>query len=453
MITKITELLNLKNSRNRNLAKNIGFTTLGQFGSLLLSLIILPVSLSLIPVQEYGVWLTISSILTWVGYFDLGLGTGLKNKLGEALANLDFIKARKLITTAYLTLAVTMLVIVIIFSIIVNNTNIIIEMFGSNLSESFRGQLIQTLNVVVYLFIVRFVLQLINPILEANQLIYLTRLGNFMSQLLILIFLSLSNVLYEPCILNLGIIFSTSPLICYLIVTFFYFKKNPNVRPGYHYFDKTKIKELYNIGLKFFLIQLNMLILFQSSNFLILNFIGPKEVVQYNVAYNLFSMINVVFSTITAPYWSAYTSAWYQNDIIWIKNAQRKLIFIWLILVSFAFIGLIFSDWIFKFWVGSRVIIPFSLSVSVFIFISLFSFGMIFNLFVNSTGKILLQTISMTCLTLIYVPLVYFLIEKAHLGLNAIPISLSIVALYTVIISPIQSHRLLNKTARGILNK
>ena len=75
MITKITELLNLKNSRNRNLAKNIGFTTLGQFGSLLLSLIILPVSLSLIPVQEYGVWLTISSILTWVGYFDLGLGT------------------------------------------------------------------------------------------------------------------------------------------------------------------------------------------------------------------------------------------------------------------------------------------------------------------------------------------------------------------------------------------
>jgi hypothetical protein len=78
---------------------------------------------------------------------------------------------------------------------------------------------------------------------------------------------------------------------------------------------------------------------------------------------------------------------------------------------------------------------------------------MIYNTFINSTGKVLLQTISLSILTLTYIPLVQFLLKHFQLGLCAIPISLSIISIYTVVIAPIQSDLLLKGRAKGIFNK
>jgi O-antigen/teichoic acid export membrane protein len=213
------------------------------------------------------------------------------------------------------------------------------------------------------------------------------------------------------------------------------------------------VKEIYSIGFKFLLIQINMLILFQSSNFIIINFIGSSEVVKYNIAFNLFSMMNIAFSTIASPYWAAYSNAWFQKDIAWIKSAQKKLFYIWIAIVSISFIVLLLSDFIYKIWIGNRVDIPFSLSFNIFIYMSLFTFGLIYNTFVNSTGKVFLQTISLTVLTLLYIPIVLFFINRLKLGLNSIPVALSVIALYTVIIAPLQSKKILSGLAKGILNK
>jgi O-antigen/teichoic acid export membrane protein len=217
--------------------------------------------------------------------------------------------------------------------------------------------------------------------------------------------------------------------------------------------DFSLVKELYSIGFKFLLIQINMLVLFQTSNFIIINYIGSSEVVKYNVAFNLFSMMNIAFSTIATPYWSAYANAWFQKDFLWIKSAQKKLLMIWVFIILISLIVLIFSDYIYYLWIGNRVSIPFSLSFFVFIYMSLFTFGMIYNTFINSTGKVLLQTISLTILTILYVPLVIFLINYFQLGLNSIPIALSMVAFYTVVIAPLQSYKLLTDSAKGIFNK
>jgi O-antigen/teichoic acid export membrane protein len=196
-----------------------------------------------------------------------------------------------------------------------------------------------------------------------------------------------------------------------------------------------------------------MLALFQSSNFVIINYIGSEEVVKYNVAFNLFSMMNIAFSTIAAPYWSAYANAWHQDDLLWIKKAQKKLLFIWLLIVSVSAVVLVFSDQVYSIWLNDQVEIPFSLSFALFVYMSLFCFGLIFNTFINSTGKILLQTISLTILTVIYIPLVILLIDKLQFGLISIPIALSIVASYTVLIAPWQSRKILSKKASGIFNR
>ena len=450
---KTPNLLNLKNSRNRLLAKNVGFTSLFQFGSVFISIVLLPISLSLLPVEVYGIWLTISSVLIWLGYLDLGLGNGLKNKLSEAVAMSDYNKAKKLISTAYFTIFLIMILVAVLFFFGSKNISYA-RVFGNPDSSVISADLLfKTVNIVAYVFILRFIFQLINSIVDALQKLFWAKVIFFISQLLILGALIIVKYFFEPDIIILGLIFSLSPVICLLFGSVVFFGQHPNLRPSIFEIDLSLVKELYSIGFKFLLIQINMLVLFQSSNFIIINFIGASEVVKYNVAFNLFSMMNIAFSTIAAPYWAAYSNAWFQRDIDWIKSAQKKLFFIWIAIVVVSLIVLILSDYIYYLWIGNRINIPFSLSLSVFIYMSLFTFGMIYNTFINSTGKVLLQTISLTVLTLLYIPLVVFLINKLQLGLNSIPTALSIVALYTVIIAPLQSYKLLTGTAKGILNR
>ena len=47
---------------------------------------LVPLTIHYINPTRYGIWLTVSSIIGWVSFFDIGFGNGLRNKFAEALA-------------------------------------------------------------------------------------------------------------------------------------------------------------------------------------------------------------------------------------------------------------------------------------------------------------------------------------------------------------------------------
>jgi O-antigen/teichoic acid export membrane protein len=311
----------------------------------------------------------------------------------------------------------------------------------------------KTLNIVYIVFLIRFFFQTVNPVFEAKQKLYLVKFVLFISQMMIyIVLLTLANKV-DFDLFRLALVFSIIPVLILVATAIFFFISNPLLRPSLFLIRIKLLPELYSLSIRFFLIQLNMLVLFQSTNFLILRNLGSSEVVKYNIVINLFSMMNIAFSSISAPYWAAYTSAWTIGDTKWIKKTQLKLLKIWLLIVLISSIVLLNSSRIYILWVGNSISIPFELSVAVFVYMCFFTFGMIFNIFLNSTGKIYLQTLSLTILTLCYIPLVVLLIKVFKLGLISIPISLCIVSLYTVLVAPFQSNRLLNGVAKGLFNK
>ena len=70
--------------------------------SIILSLVYVPIVLNYLGDYKYGVWASVLSIISWISYFDLGIGNGLRNRLSEALAS-DNPKtdAKTLISSAY----------------------------------------------------------------------------------------------------------------------------------------------------------------------------------------------------------------------------------------------------------------------------------------------------------------------------------------------------------------
>lgn len=436
--------------RSKILNKNIIVSVFLQGLSMVISLILLPLSLKFVSVEQYGIWLTINSILLWSANFDLGLGSGLKNALGNALAKNDEVKAKQYISTAYFIIIIIMGTLSLLYFMVSDKLNWV-QIF--RLDERYTDVINRTINVVVYLFFARFVLQLVNVILDSMQKLYLAKINYALSQILILITILLYSKFADGDILKLGIVFSLAPVLTFLASSIWLFANNQKLAPSINFINIRLIKELYGIGLKFFVIQISMIFLFQTTNILIIRFYGPDEVVVYNVAYSLFSMIAVAFSTISAPYWASYTNAWALNDLEWIKKTNRKLINIWFIIIGFALIVLIFSNKIYLIWLNRDLNIPLSLSLAIFLYMCVFSFGGIYNMFINGVGKLKLQLVSLGVSAILYFPILWVFVKVLDWGLISFPLALLVISSYSLIIAPIQYQRLLNGTAEGIWNK
>src|SRR5690606_31615380 len=178
-------------------------------------------------------------------------------------------------------------------------------------------------------------------------------------------------------------------------------------------------------------IQVSALVLFQSSNFIITQFYGPEKVTSFNIAYKYFSVIQMLFTIIVLPYWSAFTEAWFKKDIQWIKNTIQNLLYLWLGMVVLSLIMYVGADFFFRIWIGEEkmksIVISTPLQISLIVYFLIFSFGGIFNMFINGVNKVTLQTYSLLIGAILFVPLTYVFIEYFKWDIESVMIG-SIIA-------------------------
>ena len=47
----------------------------------------MPLTIDFVNPTQYGIWLTLSSLLAWFSFFDIGLSLGFRNRFAQAKAN------------------------------------------------------------------------------------------------------------------------------------------------------------------------------------------------------------------------------------------------------------------------------------------------------------------------------------------------------------------------------
>ena len=87
--------------RSSNILKHIGITALIRPVSMLLSFVQIRFMVAYLGDEKYGIWATLLSIMSWISSCDMGIGNGLRNRLGEAFAVGNKEKAREYIATSY----------------------------------------------------------------------------------------------------------------------------------------------------------------------------------------------------------------------------------------------------------------------------------------------------------------------------------------------------------------
>ena len=435
--------------RSVNAKKNILNSIIIKGLSIVISLFGVPLTIHYINPTQYGVWITLSSIIAWFGFFDIGFGNGLRNKLAESMASGKNELARIYVSTTYAILGIIIGIVLILFFIVnpfLDWSKIL------NTPPKMAGELSVLALIVFVFFCIQFVLQLITTILNADQQSAKASFFGFLGSLLSIIIVFILTKTTSGNLLYLGFVFGATPVLVFLASSiWFYSREYRKYAPALKFVKFKFARDLMTLGLKFFLIQIAVVILYQTSNVIIAQLFGPAQVTTYNIAYKYFSIIPMGFGIILMPFWSAYTEAWVKQDIKWIQNSIKKLVSIWLVISISAIIMLFFSNFIYKIWVGKEIIVPISISAVIALYVVLNAWCGIFSLFLNGVGKIRLQLYSALFGAIINIPLAIFL--GKHIGVAGVVLSTCLLALTSAVWSPIQYYKIINNNAKGIWNK
>ncbi|MDE7374196.1 MAG: MATE family efflux transporter [Odoribacter sp.] len=396
---------------------------------ILISLFLVPLTLDYLNPYEYGIWITLNSILTWINYFDIGLGNGLRNKLGYALASKDLKLGKVFVSTTFALLSI---IVLILFCIIVVINNFVDWNRILNTDEYIVG-LNGLVNIVLICMCISFILRTIGTVYMAYQRTWISSLLTFMGSLLSLLWIVYLKLNVEPSLLNVAIAYSVAPLIVYIIsypITFYYHYKD--IRPSILFVKIKYARELGGLGFQFFFLQIACLLIFATSNFLISHIFSPEEVTPYSIANRYFNVVAMVFAIIINPLWSAITDAYAKQDFHWIKINISKMIRLWSISSVILLLMVLVSPIVYKIWVGESVTIPLSLSLSVAIFNIVFLWTNIFSAYCNGVGHLRNALWSMSTAAIAFIPLCYALSDLG--GVNGVAYSMAIVLVIPAIV-------------------
>ncbi len=447
----LRKYVNKGHTRSQNIKKNVLLSFLIKGGSIIVTFLLVPLTLNYLGARDYGIWLTMSSVIAWFGFFDIGLGNGLRNRFAEALAIGDKALARVYVSTTYYGLAGIFGILWILFvgASFFLNWNVIF-----NISAD-KTENLQVLVVYVFtLFILRFILRLIAIIITADQKPALSNTFDPLSNVISLIIIYVLTLTTKGSLMYLAIAVTFSPVFVLFIATIYFFSNRyKDYRPSLKYFRLDQLKDLTGLGFQFFIIQIAVLVIFSTDNMIITQVLGPAEVTPYNIAFKYLNSIAMAFAIIMNPLWSAYTQAYTVNDIPWIKQITKQLVKIWLGVAAIVLVMILVSGYFYHFWIGDKIKIPLIITIFMGIFILISTWNNIFVYFINGTGKIRFQLYSAVIVALANIPLSIFLAKNMNLGAAGVIMATCICLFPGTFFAPYQYKRILNNTATGIWNK
>lgn len=446
IFSRLKELLFSGNKRSNTVKKNIVALLFIRGCSIIVSLMLVPVTLGYISSELYGIWLTLSSIMLWLNFFDIGFTLGLKNKLAEAISLKDWERGKSLVSTTYFMMILIFIPLCLVLEAItpfINWTSFL------NVNLVHQIDIGRSLHILIACFCLQMIVNILTSVISAYQKVALSSvfpvLGNFLS--LIIIYILTKTC--PPSLYSLALTISLMPIIVIIIASFIlYHKKFKAIAPSVKYINKSYIKDLWNLGAKFFLIQVQVVILYQCTNILISNISGPKDVTAYNIAYKYLGVSMMVYSIILSPLWPAFTDAYTKRDFKWMNNIYHKMEKVYIASALILIIMILISPYIYHLWIGQKANIPFYMTVSVGVYMLIYSWNSLQVQLINGIGAIKLQTYVTLIGLAIHIPL--SIIVGKYLGAIGVILSMIIINTIYVCLFTIQIHKILNKKAKKI---
>lgn len=426
--------------------KNIAWGFVLRGIGIVISLLLVPMTINYVSSELYGVWLTLSTIIHWISFFDIGFGMGLRNKLGVALAEGNAKRAKILVSSTYAILTCIFVPLSILFYIVCGYLDWALIL---NVSQELNPTLISSSRIVVVSFCFTLIMKVIQNVLQAYQMNALGGVLDTISHICTLIAIFVLTKIAFPSLEYLALAFSTIPVFTYFFYSlYFYTVKNTVIAPTFKCVRKEAIRDVFGLGGKFFFLQISFIILFQTTNILISQFGGSTQVTLYNVTTRYMGVSLMVLGIVMAPVWSAMTDAYAKKDYNWMKSLYKRLMFLYKLGFIAILILLAVSPIAFKLWLGDSVETSLKITALVGLYSLIRTWHTLHATLINGMGIVKLQMYVVVFQLLLFPFLAYFL--GRNFSLVGIILSNCIVIFISGFTMSIQARKVMRQNASGI---
>lgn len=431
----------ISEERSRNYIRQIKGAIVFKGMAIAASFFAIPLMIAYLGQEQFGVWSTLLSIMSWVVFFDLGIGNGLRNKLSEALAKNESAEALSYISSGYSLIGFISAGLFILMAI---STYFIPWQKVFNTKLVTEATLTCTVLISAFFIFLNFWLSLINQVLNAIQKTSMVVFGQFLTNALALAFVFALTKTTNASLLYLATGYGLSLVGSNALLSFWIYRQHAELVPTLS-LNRQHIRPLLSLGLQFFTIQIAVLVVFTTDKILITQLFGPQYVTQYDVVFKLFSIITLIYSLITAPLWSSYSDAYHRGDFTWIKCTLHKQLVVFGTTILAVIIMVPMAKSIIGIWVGGGIEVSMPLVISMGAFVLISTWNNIFASFVNGIGKIKPQLFTSIIAMLINIPLAILFTKYFGFGMHGIILATCISLLFFAFVAPVQVYVMLNK--------
>jgi len=285
-------------------------------------IITVPLTLRYLGPERYGAWMSISALIAFLRFTDLGLGNGLLGAISQAEGRGDRLYAQRAISSVLVCLCIVAAFLLIAFPI---STRIIQWDYVLGLASlKNRGEIQAAILIFVALYAIGLPVNMAQQVQRSIQQGYIANIWTASGSLLSLVCVYIAAIHHAPIPWLVAII-SGVPLIPALISGFvLYIFQRPDLRPSLREFDRGIAKGLLGKGMLFFGLGIAGALAYDSQNIVIAHILGPASVGVYAVVQRLYSMISMIVGYATAPLWPAFGEALGRQEWPWVARALKR---------------------------------------------------------------------------------------------------------------------------------
>lgn len=327
----------LGKSRNIRFGKSAISSFAQKFFSALISFFSVPLAVGHLGAEKYGVWMTIMTVIGWLGVADIGIGNSLSLKLSKAYA-----KNAKRAASSYVVSG--MLALVFVSAIIFLCAVCILEVFPINKFIKFShiedgGDVKFAFQISLLYFCLSFPFSLLPKILGAYQEFVSVGLWTMASN--IAGFVGIAVACYFKCNLS-GLVGSYVLCNCMVQIAmgFWIFAlSKPWLRPKLKMFKCIVAKNLIKQGGMFCLAGITWIINSQIDVAIIASNLGAEKVTPYSLLLRVMAYSNLIPQLLFGGLITMYAEAAVRKDKQWIVDKFKKHM---MVSLSIAFVACLF---------------------------------------------------------------------------------------------------------------
>jgi len=382
--------------RSRERYRRVALTAVASAGAKVVGvvtmLIAVPLTLHYLGSERYGMWMTINSIVAMMSFANLGMGLGVMNAVSEAHGREDRQAAVRYVSSGFFMLSAVALFILIGFAVVYPMIP------WQRVFQVTSPQAIREAGPALGIFLVCFAANLPLGMVQQVQLGYQEGFINSLweSAGKVLGLVGLLLVIYlKAGLVWLVLAVAGAPVLAWLSNSIFlYGCSRPWLGPRFRNYHGTSARKVLHTGLFFFILQMGLVLIYGSDNLIITQFLGPDEVTQYAIPYQMFSQALVIFNIIYAPLWPAYAEAMTRGDMNWVqKTLGRSLKIILLSTGVISLVLVIFGNQLLHFWVGPTISPPLLLNLGLGLWMLILAFGSAMSILLNAANIFRFQII------------------------------------------------------------